>query len=380
VMQWMAASLNPPHLACIAPWGGYVDGFRHRSLHGGIPNTAMLTTSNFSTGYSDHGQPEDALLSALAHPFDDAYWADKRPDLSKITVPAYVIADWTDYFIHSPGTMDGFVGISSKQKWLEINGDKKWARMVVPEHTDRLRAFYDTFLKGIDAGLDQWPPVRLEVRDGFRIGTMYDEPEWPLSRADYRRLHLLADGTLGDRPTAKQASLAYDSETGSLSFDFPVAEALELTGFIKLRLWVEADGANDMDLFVALRRIDRTGTTVHFPLHSTLDDGDVTYGCLRVSHRTQDPVRSTEARPYLTHDRELPLSPGEIVPVDIEIWPTSTRFEPGETIRLIIQGRDIVERAVPPGHKLLRNKGRHIIHVGGDYECYLLVPVIPPRA
>ena len=35
-------------------------------------------------------------------------------------------------------------------------------------------------------------------------------------------------------------------------------EAGELTGYMKLKLWVEAGGSDDMDLFVALEKIDRT--------------------------------------------------------------------------------------------------------------------------
>ena len=85
-------------------------------------------------------QPDDGL----AHPFTDELWADKTQRLEDIEVPAYVV-DWTDAQIHSPGTVDGWSGIGSTQKWLEINGRSKWARFLEPEHADRLRMFYDTF-------------------------------------------------------------------------------------------------------------------------------------------------------------------------------------------------------------------------------------------
>ena len=68
-------------------------------------------------------------------------------------------------------------------------------------------------------------------------------------------------------------------------------------------------------------------------------------GWLRVSHRALDPARSTEFQPVHPHDREEFLEPGEVVPVDIEIWPSSTWFAAGETLRLIVQGRDIYDQA-----------------------------------
>jgi uncharacterized protein len=384
ITQWKVAALNPPHLACIAPWGGHVDTMRNLAYHGGIPNNVMLTGMNMITGFSWQGKPEDWLESALSHPFDDLYWADKRTSgLEKITVPAYVVADWTDTFVHTPGTMDGYNRISSRQKWLEINGDKKWARMVVPEHLERLRTFYDTFLKGLDAGINKWPPVRVEVREQFKVGKMYDEKEWPLARTEYRRLYLHADGQAQFEPAKSSGAAKYEALTGRLNFDLKIKESMELTGFMKLRLWVEADGSDDMDLFVAVRKIDRSGKVVHFPFHTIHDNGEAAFGCLRVSHRTLDPAQSTDYRPVLTHDRELRLAQHEIVPVDIEIWPSGTLFQSGDTLQILVQGRDIPHNDFTkpgvPGHTLLRNKGHHVLHLGGKYDSYLLVPVIPKR-
>jgi predicted acyl esterase len=66
------------------------------------------------------------------------------------------------------------------------------------------------------------------------------------------------------------------------------------------------------------------------------------------------------------------------VPLDIEIWPSATSFEAGETLRLIIQGRDVYDKGMPnlpfSRHEDLRNAGTHVIHCGGSY---LLVPVVP---
>ena len=70
------------------------------------------------------------------------------------------------------------------------------------------------------------------------------------------------------------------------------------------------------------------------------------------------------------------------MPLDIEIWPSGTLFEAGETLRLIVQGDDLnrYSTQVAPvyfRHEASVNKGRHVIHAGGPYDLHLLVPVIP---
>ena len=76
------------------------------------------------------------------------------------------------------------------------------------------------------------------------------------------------------------------------------------------------------------------------------------------------------------------MKPGEIVPVEIEIWPSSTLFRAGDQMRLVVMGVDTFPPTDAPGtqitrHPETRNKGRHIIHAGGRYDSHLLVPVIP---
>src|SRR3970040_1547638 len=48
---------------------------------------------------------------------------------------------------------------------------------------------------------------------------------------------------------------AYREERAQFDYVFP--KATELTGHMKLRLWVETIGADDMDLFVRVQKFDR---------------------------------------------------------------------------------------------------------------------------
>ena len=152
---------------------------------------------------------------------------------------------------------------------------------------------------------------------------------------------------------------------------------------MKLRLWVAARPAapggpcpDDMALFAAVHKLDKSGRAVHFMGSVGFKKDTVTRGLIRVSRRELDPEASTEWLPVLTHTSERKLKPGEIVAVDIEMCPSSTFFAAGESLQLIIASHDIV--ASPPYIKSLEgNFGRYVIHSGGVYDSFLLVPVIP---
>ena len=94
-------------------------------------------------------------------------------------------------------------------------------------------------------------------------------------------------------------------------------------------------------------------------------------------HRELDPELSLPYRPYHRHVRRLYLTSGEIVRVDVEIWPTSMVFRKGHRIRLDIQPRDGVGSASYMHYHADYNSGTNTIHAGGDKESYLLLPIIP---
>jgi hypothetical protein len=149
---------------------------------------------------------------------------------------------------------------------------------------------------------------------------------------------------------------------------------------MKLRLWLQAEGASDADLFVAIQKLDAAGTPVGFTFYAFYDNGPVALGWLRASHRALDPRRSTAWQPVHPHDHEEPLPAGEAVALEIEIWPSATLFREGESLRLIVQGTDVYTDALPnlpfARHQRTRNAGTHVLHSGGPYDAHLLVPVV----
>ncbi len=384
--QWRVAELNPPHLAAINPWEGWTDTYREVVRHGGIPETWFWHYIWARWGASK-SEIEDLEAETKEHPFFDDFWSSKAGDFSNVTVPAFVVASWSDQGLHTRGTLEGFKKIASKQKWLEVHGRKKWAYYYLPESVERQRAFFDHFLKGLPSPVGEWPKVRLEVREKYYVGSMRPENEWPIARTAYTKLHLdAAHGKMQREPVRAEATQSYDalgSGPGAhrAEFDFTFIEPTELVGHMKAKLFMATSAGDDMDVFVALWKLDKDGAFVPFAYYAQFEDGPVALGWLRASHRELDP-QSTEFQPVLAHKREQKIKPNEAVPLEIEIWPSGTRFEAGERLRLIVQGSDVNKYPKPlvyARHEDSVNRGRHVILTGGRYDSHLLVPVVSPK-
>jgi predicted acyl esterase len=384
--QWSIAATNPPHLAAINPWEGWSDTYREVVRHGGVPETYFWPYIGLRWGYGT-GLVEDLAAETAEHPFFDDFWSAKAADLSQVTCPAFVVASWSDQGLHTRGTFEGFKRIGSQRKWLDAHGGKKWGYYYSPEGLRRQQEFFDHFLKGLDTGVTGWPRVRYEVREHAYAGARKPAADWPLPGTEYERLFLdAASGRLrSPEAPAAEAIVTYDSERrgrgrGRAVFDLRFDTATEIVGNASLRVWMSAPDADDMDVFVALQKLDRHGDLVGFPYYAVFEEGPVALGWLRASHRELDQRRSTPWQPVLAHRREQKPGRGQIVALDIEILPSGTRFDPGESLRLVIQGRDIYRQPRPltqTFHDESVNHGPHVIHTGGRFDSHLLVPRVP---
>jgi putative CocE/NonD family hydrolase len=388
--QWKTAALQPPHLAAMNIWEGWSDTYREVARHGGIPDTSFWTKVVANAwGVSTH-PIEDIVQETVEHPLFDEFWASKVAEFSQIVTPAFIVASWTDQGLHERGTLEGFKKIASRHKWLEIHGRKKWSYYYEPHSVARLQAFFDKFLKGMDSPVDDWPKVLLEVREKYYVGEQRGENEWPIARTRYARLHLDArSGSMRPEPVPASASCRYDA-LGSgpgrhrAEFEYAFAETTELTGHMKLRLYMAAESADDMDIFVGVYKFDARGEFVPMAYYTYFNDGPVALGWLRASHRELDAAASTEYQPVLRHRQALKLEPGQVVPLDIEIWPSGTLFEAGSRLRLIVQGTDLqkyskTRHPVYTRHEDSVNHGAHVIHTGGATDSYLLIPIVAAR-
>lgn len=378
MVQWRIAAQQPPHLAAIAPWEGTSDIYRESIFEGGIPALDFpegIVARTVGTGYID-----DMLAMAKKYPLMNPYWQDKIPDFNKITCPVYTTGCWNH--MHLRGSVNAFRKIKSRKKWIRIHREFEWPDHYCQAGLQEMKAFFDRYLKDIHNGWEFTPRVRVEVMDAydFDLVTNRAEDSFPLKRTVYKKLYIDAKNNAMqlERPVEDESSFSYDGQTGEADFDYTFEEDTEITGYLKLRLWVEADGHDDMDLFINVQKLDEKGEFL--PVYVLGEPHPGAWGKMRVSHRKLDEKLSTDFQPVQAHTVEEKLKPGEIVPVDIEINPHSRIWHKGQKIRVQIAGRYIrdkgwFERLVWTPD----NKGNHIIHSGGKYDSFLQIPVIPPR-
>jgi predicted acyl esterase len=175
-----------------------------------------------------------------------------------------------------------------------------------------------------------------------------------------------------------------------------MGQELEITGPVAAKLFVSSD-TSDADLFLVLRVFDPAGKEVVF-VGSNDPRTPVGLGWLRASHRKLDPQKSPPYRPWHTHDEEWPLTPGEAVELDVEIWPTCIVVPPGYRIGLTVRGKDYeydgTDAALPHAaypmkgvgpftHTDPRDRppeifdGTNTLHFGAGRAPYILLPIIP---
>jgi uncharacterized protein len=425
INQWQVAALQPPHLTAICPWEGGSDFYRDFTRHGGILNVFVRQwfppqVAGVQHGVGDRGRrhrvtggtvagPEtltdgelqgnvaDAHAAVLARALDDRYYRDRSPALEKITVPVLSAANWAHH-LHTRGNFEGYSRVSSAQKWLEVHGLQHWVEFYTDYGVRLQKRFFGHFLKGEDTGWDTQPPVLLQVR---RVDGGFEEraeAAWPLASTRWTKFHLdIAAGALAMEPAADERSAAFDALGDGLTFwTQPLAQELEITGPAVARLTIASSTA-DADLFLTLRVTDPAGRDVTF-VSGQDPNGCVGFGWLRASHRQTDPERSLEYRPWHRHDEHAPLTPGEAVEVDVEIWPTSVIIPAGYRLGVSVQGRDfelpgdgpwpsafgvtmrgngIFVHDEPADRPAAIFAGRTTLICGGARRGYLLLPVIP---
>jgi putative CocE/NonD family hydrolase len=423
--QWRAANMQPPSLKAIIPWEGRADLYRDQAFHGGI--FAMGFLSNWiaaniahnligrARSYNPNAFNNNMYWNFAANSTDTEFWRMRSARWEKITLPVYTVGNWTGMGLHLRGTTEAFMLAASKNKKMRVHSGTHFHPFHSEEgRLDQLR-FFDQWLKGMDTGIMDEPPVKLMIRTGGDMSTksykFRFENEWPLARTKWTKMYLKLDserqtpdgkpeGELVAAAPAKERAASYQASPPShagvtssspaqtfgaigragITVDTaPLTEDTEVTGPIVLVVWASST-SEDMDIYATIRNIGPDGKDVWEGGQQGWDEVPVAKGWLRVSHRKLDPERSLPFRPYHAHNERQWLEPGKPVECHVEIWPTSMVFKKGHRIRLDIQPRDGVGSSVYRHYSADYNIGAmNSIHAGGDKPSYLMLPVIPEK-
>jgi putative CocE/NonD family hydrolase len=282
--------------------------------------------------------------------------------------------------------------------------------------------WFDRWLKNESNGVDTEPPVRIYVMGGgdgrktpegriFVGGKWRDEQEWPLARTVYTPYYFQAGGKLGPMKPGKAEPVSYlfdpanpvptlggnISSQGPLAFQGaadqkcrtgywlcrdqlplgarsdvvvfqtePLAEDLEVTGPLKVKLWAATDG---LDTDFTAKLVDVYPPNASFPAGVELLVGD---SIVRARYRKG-------------LERAVMMTPGVAEEFNLELYPTSLVFQKGHRIRVDISSSNFPRFDVNPntGEPLNGNRGKRVarntIYLDGEHASHILLPVIPRR-
>jgi uncharacterized protein len=419
--QMHVAPLKPPHLVALHPdenmtgtgdyFHGIFDTLVYHILVGRHGNDSAWVWPNYA--YSPLGplmldlpDIEERLEEALNHPdikynskwyshlkyprkfpqvfdpllasfrpepyaaYDPAEAYRRVPNMEEITLPIYEGTPWcTRFYIWSTFETWEHIGTPPRHKKLILYPPGFPARPYVDYHDEIVR-WYDYWLKGIDTGILDEPPIKLFV---MGINKWRFENEWPLARTQWTKLYLHPGGRLSAGVPSTSAPESFtqpapylDPTVYCLRYSTgPLDRDMEVTGPLALYLEASID-IDDTNWMVDLVDVDPQRNRQL-----------VSAGHLKAAHRALDAQKSKPYLPIHPMQRPVPIPPGEVIEYAIAMMPTSNVFQKGHAIELIIRNQDdILSRLGTWGVYMLpfMRTVTHHIHFG---KSHLLLPVIP---
>ena len=352
----------------------------------------------------------------MRNSLDTGWWDNRSAQWDKIKVPFYSAGNWSGHNLHLRGNTEGYTQAASRHKKLRIHTGTHYHAFYTEEgRRDQLR-WFDHWLKGIDTGIMDEPPVKLMIRTGG--GGMKDykfrfENEWPLKRTRWTRLYLNAEkklptmdemgreGALLRKAPARAArsriprracrmpAFASASSTmlqaGSMhrtgvSFETaPLTADTEVTGPVKLVLWVSST-VKDMDMFVTLRNIGADGKDV-WEVGQQGQKVPVAKGWLRASHRKLDAKSRCRTGRTMRTTNAGGSSPAS---------PSNAKSKSGRPAWC--SGKDTASgstssRATAPAARrilIIRRPTTRVVRIpctrAASMASYLMLPIIPEKA
>jgi len=316
---------------------------------------------------------EIAMQEARGPHHDDRSLTGRHP---RIQVPALQIAGWYDFLLQND--LDHFVEMRARggaedarrltrivigpwahAAFLPVVGELDFGFRAAgtlidlrEDLTGLHKRWFDARLKGEASGIDDEPPVKLFVMGRNRWRTA---DTWPLPAAE-QRWHLHGGGSLSPLPPgdAEPSVVTLDPDDPVPTFggqillmpkhirgpreqsrieqrddvllftSEPVTEDLEVIGRVLFRCWVAAD---TVDTDVVARLCD---------VHPTGESYNVVDGILRLRFRDGP-------------SEPKPLTPGDVVEVEVDLWSTAHVFLAGHRLRLQVCASDFPRYDRCPG-------------------------------
>jgi predicted acyl esterase len=412
ITQYLCAGANHPALKCC--YAIVASGALYRDLFfvGGVFRKHMIEGWLAGQGSSFF------MTDVEAHPNDDDWWAevDIESRVPGITVPFFHVVGWFDIFTEGGVRAfrqlqyDAAEGARGNQKmvigpWTHGGVyQRQQGELTFPENsTDRGGAFdndlqfFDYWLKGIDNGFYDTPPVRYyvmgDVDNPSAPGNEWRYADaWPVPATQRSYWFTRAGGltaasagsvfgtltsagsvfyrfdpadpapTRGGNnlalPAGPHDQRAVEARSDVIEFTTPVlAQPVEVTGNVRAQLLVSSDQP-DTDFMVKLCDVYPDGRSML-----------IAEGAIHGRHR-------------LGHDSEHLLTPGHLYRLDVDLWSTSIVFNAGHRIRVSVTSSNSPRWEVNPNtgepfrrHTELRTATNRVFCIPG-FGSRIVLPVV----
>lgn len=413
-VQFAAASTGNPHLKALFAESTWMDVYQSFMYPGGVYDKSFsnfyvlsqkLLDSNMATPVDSdkdgtllaqaraerHGNNigETAVNAMSQYPFRDSLTSSGKemwdalavyptlPGVNQSGVAVYLINGWYD-----PLARENFLiyaNLTGPKRLLVRAADHGQADDPAGDidYTAEADRWFDYWLKGIDNGIMQEPPIHYYMMGVNQQPAWRTSEGWPPQDEEAMQLYLgtgedgqkvsINNGTLS--PSAATAvgpcddyTVDYTTTTGkkarwtavnwaheypnmrsndakALTYTTqPLEGATQVVGHPLVRLWLSSS-APDLDVFAYLEEVDGNGNSTY-----------ITEGMLRASHRalSQAPYNYL-GLPYHSHYQSevQPIVAGQPVELVFDLLPTAYRFEKGKQIRLTIAFADADNFATP---------------------------------
>jgi putative CocE/NonD family hydrolase len=411
VDTWQTAAQAPPHLKAVIVRSGTDDVYGDWTYPGGVPRSLYILGHYAPFMAARNFAPPDTELAGekwaeiwdehlnknrpwsigfLEHQRDDAYWNARsvRPGYDRIQCPVFLIEGWADWY--QTAELRAFANLKVPRRvwigpWAHYWPENAFPGPRVDGRREYLR-WFDHWLKGVDNGIENEPPVTLFVRQYQPPAPMVleekgfwrQEREWPLARSEPTPFYLLGDGRLGREPPERPANdshdaYAYDPGVGissgivgrgnvapwAMPLDQRRDDAFSLTNTTPpLPADLEVTGNPSAVLFVS-----STADVAYFSvkLCDVAPDGPsklVSDGGLNATHR-------------VSRSRPERLVPGQVYELRIDMRSTAYVFPAGHRIRLAVASADF-QNAWP-----VSKAATNTVHRTGSYPSRVILPVTP---
>ena len=365
----------------------YIDGIWHLDEYelGIDVSNAVSRAPDFpvdDASLADRFDTEPWLLSWLQHQRDGPFWrrGSLAADYGRLHVPALLVGGFLDGYRdsvprmleHVPAPTRAIVG-----PWNHSFPHDATPGPAIEWRSEAVR-WWDRWLKEIDSGADDEPPLAVYLRSWHPPDTALREVpgawrwvEWPIDGAEDRTLHLHGGGSLGD-PSGEVAvhRLPYvpsaGAEAGAWWGELPVDQApLDETCLVYETEPLPEDVAIiGVPRAVLNASVDAPLAHIFARLSDAAPEGQVTLvtgGGLNGAHR-----RSAE--------RPEPLEPGEVERFEVPMRFTSWVFPAGHRIRLAVSNH-LWPMMWPTPYPMTMS-----LRVGGEATSRLVLPTIPGEA